>query len=169
MVAAARQGLGTPLVLVDLALPRDVDPLAEQVDGVTVIDLEGLGADLAGLGIRPEAVAARTIVTEEVTLWRAARAAADVAPTVVALREQAAGILDAELARLRRRLPDVTPEVAAEVERTVRRAMDKVLHTPTVRVKQLADAPGGSLYAEALRTLFDLDVTDVSTVDRVLP
>lgn len=168
LVAEARGDTGAPLVLLDLALPRDVDPLAEQVRGVTVIDLERLGADLAGLDVRPEAAAARAVVTEEVALWRAARAAADVAPTVVALREQAEAILDAELARLRRRLPDLSSEVAAEVERAVRRSVDKVLHTPTVRVKQLADAPGGTFYAEALRTLFDLEVSDVASVDRVL-
>ncbi len=171
-VATARTGgsagSGRPLVLVDLALPRDIDPLADHVDGVTVVDLELLGAELSEAHGRHDVAEARAIVADEVGRWRAERAAADVAPTVVALREQAATILDAELARLRRRLPDMSSQDAAEVERAVRRAVEKVLHTPTVRVKQLADAPGGSFYAEALATLFDLDVSDVTTVDRVL-
>ncbi|MGF1663668.1 MAG: glutamyl-tRNA reductase, partial [Kineosporiaceae bacterium] len=159
-LAAARPGR---LVLVDLALPRDVDPLAASVDGVTLLDLETLGAEVTALAGTDEVAAARRIVAAEVDAWRAQRAAGGVAPTVVALREQAAAILEAELDRLDRRLPDLPGAARDEIRNAVRRVLEKVLHTPTVRVKELADAPGGTFYAEALRTLFDLEVADSVT------
>ena len=152
---ALRQG--RPLVLVDLGLPRDVDPDAGSIDGVEVVDLAQLGDVLAGTGV-PEAELARAVVAEEVAAWQVGREAALVAPTVVALRTQAAEVVAAELQRLRGRLPQVDEAVVAELERTVRRVVDKVLHTPTVRVQELAGGPGGSAYAEALQTLFGLDV-----------
>jgi glutamyl-tRNA reductase len=151
------------LVLVDLALPRDVDPLVARVDGVRLLDLETLGAEVAALAGTDEVVAARRIVATEVDAWRAQRAASGVAPTVVALREQALAILEAELDRLDRRLPDLPVAAREEIRNAVRRVLEKVLHTPTVRVKELADEPGGTFYAEALRTLFDLEVADSVT------
>jgi glutamyl-tRNA reductase len=159
-LAAARPGR---LVLVDLALPRDVDPLAAGVDGVTLLDLETLGAEVTALAGTDEVAAARRIVAAEVDAWRAQRAAGGVAPTVVALREQASAILEAELDRLDRRLPDLPDAAREEIRNAVRRVLEKVLHTPTVRVKELAGAPGGTFYAEALRTLFDLEVADSVT------
>ncbi|MGH3240053.1 MAG: hypothetical protein ACRDNL_06710, partial [Spirillospora sp.] len=79
------------------------------------------------------------------------------APTVVALRSKAAGVVDAELARLAGRVPEIDGRARKEIEQTVRRVVDKLLHAPTVRVKELASAPGGDSYADALRELFDLD------------
>ncbi|MGJ7440852.1 glutamyl-tRNA reductase [Aquipuribacter sp. MA13-6] len=163
--AVAARG-GRPLVLVDLALPRDVAPLPAGLPTVTLVDLEGLGGLLAAEGDGTTEVArARAVVADEVLLWRAEVEAATVTPTVVALRSQADAVVAAELQRLRGRLGDLDPAVAAEVERTVRRVVDKVLHTPTVRVKELASGPDGSMYAEALQTLFGLHVAD--TLDPV--
>jgi len=160
--AVARRA-GRPLVLVDLALPRDVAPLPEPLTapggGVTVVDLEQLGDLLAADGDGTTEIArARAVVAEEVRLWRGEVEAATVTPTVVALRSQADAVVTAELLRLRGRLGDIDPVVAIEVERAVRRVVDKVLHTPTVRVKELAGGPDGSMYAEALQTLFGLRV-----------
>jgi glutamyl-tRNA reductase len=81
-----------------------------------------------------------------------------VAPRVDARGARPREVVDAELARLAGRLPDLDPGVRAEVERTVHRVVEKLLHTPTVRVKQLATAPGGDAYADALRALFDLEI-----------
>ena len=148
------------MVMLDLALPRDVDPLAAQVSGVTLLDLETLGAELALIGGTDEVEAAGRIVADEVEGWRSQQAAAGVAPTVVALREHALSILGSELDRLDRRLPDLPDQSRVEIRNAVRRVVEKVLHTPTVRVKELADAPGGTFYAEALRTLFDLEISD---------
>ena len=80
-----------------------------------------------------------------------------VTPTVTALRRRAAEVVDAELLRLDSRLPELDGSVRGELANTVRRVVDKLLHTPTVRVKQLASSPGGASYADALRELFELD------------
>jgi glutamyl-tRNA reductase len=154
---------GRPLVVCDLGLPRDVDPAVAQLPGVTVIDLatlkerlgEAAGTDRGRFG--PALRQAREIVTEEVTQYLSAQRSAEVTPTVTALRRRAAEVVDAELLRMSGRLPELDPEVRDELAQTVRRVVDKLLHTPTVRVKQLAEAPGGDSYAEALRELFGLD------------
>ena len=89
---------------------------------------------------------------------------AEVTPTVTALRQRAADVVEAELLRLEHRLPGLDFDQREEVARTVRRVVDKLLHAPTVRVKQLASAPGGDTYAEALRELFELDPQAVEAV-----
>jgi glutamyl-tRNA reductase len=89
---------------------------------------------------------------------------AEVTPTVTALRQRAADVVEAELLRLDNRLPGLGSAQREEVARTVRRVVDKLLHAPTVRIKQLASAPGGDSYAEALRELFELDQTAVDAV-----
>jgi glutamyl-tRNA reductase len=98
------------------------------------------------------------MVEAETALFRAERQAAAVAPTVSALRSQAAEVVDAELLRLSSRLPDLDTRERAEVARTVRRVVDKLLHGPTVRVKELAATPGDTDYAGALRALFGLGI-----------
>ncbi|PRC49619.1 glutamyl-tRNA reductase, partial [Mycobacterium sp. ITM-2017-0098] len=87
-----------------------------------------------------------------------------VTPTVTALRRRAADVVEAELLRLDNRLPQLDSAHRDEVANTVRRVVDKLLHAPTVRVKQLASAPGGDSYAEALRELFELDQHAVDAV-----
>jgi len=146
-----------PLVICDLGLPRDVDPGVAQLPGVTVIDLASLNERLAGRTEGDIVRAARRIVADEVAQYLSAQRSAEVTPTVTALRQRAAEVVDAELLRMSGRLPDLDPRVRAELAHTVRRVVDKLLHTPTVRVKQLAEAPGGDTYAEALRELFGLD------------
>ena len=89
---------------------------------------------------------------------------AEVTPTVTALRQRAADVVEAERLRLDNRLPGLEAAHSDEVAKTVRRVVDKLLHAPTVRVKQLASAPGGDSYAEALRELFELDQQAVDAV-----
>jgi glutamyl-tRNA reductase len=89
---------------------------------------------------------------------------AAVTPTVTALRQRAADVVEAELLRLEHRLPGLDSRQHDEVARSVRRVVDKLLHAPTVRVKQLASAPDGDGYAEALRELFELDPQSVDAV-----
>jgi glutamyl-tRNA reductase len=149
-----------PLVVVDLALPRDVDPGVAGLPGVHVVDLallQGAGAS-AGPVAADDITAARALVEAETDLLRAERQAAEVAPTVSALRSQAAGVVDAELLRLSARLPDLDARARAEIARTVHRVVDKLLHEPTVRVKELAATPGDTDYAGALRALFGLGI-----------
>jgi glutamyl-tRNA reductase len=158
-------GPDRPLVVIDLALPRDVDPGMAALPGVHVVDLALLqgerGADghaSASPVAADDVAAAHALIEAETALLRAERQAAAVAPTVSALRSQAAEVVDAELLRLSARLPDLDARARAEVTRTVRRVVDKLLHEPTVRVKELASAPGGVDYADALRALFGLGI-----------
>jgi len=148
---------GRPLVICDLGLPRDVDATVGELPGVTVIDLASLNERLADRIEGDTVRAARRIVADEVAQYLSAQRSAEVTPTVTALRRRAAEVVDAELLRMSGRLPDLDPQVRDELAHTVRRVVDKLLHTPTVRVKQLAEAPGGDTYAEALRELFELD------------
>jgi glutamyl-tRNA reductase len=162
--AAARPG--RPLVVLDLALPRDVDPAAHEVPGVTVVDLETLAGALATSEHAADVEATREIVVEEVAAFLGWQRAVSVAPTVVALRDMADAVVRAELVRLTGRLPELDPHARAEIEQTVGRVVDKLLHAPTVRVKQLAEEPGGQSYADALNKLFGLDPKAVEAVTR---
>jgi glutamyl-tRNA reductase len=168
LAPAQRRRGSRPLFVLDLALPRDVDPAVRDLPGVTLADLESLRLALDGEGERADGVeAVRRIVAEEVLAFLAWQRAAAVAPTVVALRTKAASVVAAELDRLVARLPDLDRRARAEVETTVRRVVDKLLHAPTVRVKELAEGPGGEEYALALRELFDLDPGAPEAVSRV--
>jgi glutamyl-tRNA reductase len=157
-----------PLVLLDLAMPRDIDPAAGALPGVSVIGMEQLsGSGQAAAGVA-DLLAVRSILEEELAAYGLAIRAATVAPTVVALRAKAATVVDAELARLAGRLTDegLSGHALDEIARTVRRVVDKLLHAPTVRVKELASAPGGEDYAAALRVLFDLGPRAAEAVTR---
>ena len=157
---------GRPLVLLDLALPRDVDPAAVALPGVSVIGLEEV-RQAPHRGAHEEDLAAvRRIVAEELAAQVSADRAARVAPTVVALRAKAAGVVDAELARLTGRVPDLDARARREIAQSMRRIADKLLHAPTVRVKELAGSPGGDSYEAVLRVLFDLDPEAVQAVTR---
>ncbi|HYK67932.1 MAG TPA: glutamyl-tRNA reductase [Streptosporangiaceae bacterium] len=166
MVAAAMRQRSAGLVLLDLAMPRDVDPAVAEVPGVTVTDLATLAADghpAFDPGER-EIGEVRRIMAEELASHMSARRAAAVTPTVVALRAKAAKVVDAEMARLAGRLD--RPDVAAmdEIAKSMRRVTDKLLHDPTVRIKELAGSPGADTYEDALRVLFDLDPAAVQAV-----
>jgi glutamyl-tRNA reductase len=156
-VAAAVTGRGgAPLVFLDLALPHDIDPSVRDLPGVTLIDLDTLRTALDGQQVVHDVEAVRAMVAGEVAAFLDRRRAQRVAPTVVALRAQAAAVVQEEMDRLRGRIPGLDAKEWTAVEQTVRRVVDKLLHAPTVRVQQLAQAPGGDSYAEALRELFDL-------------
>jgi glutamyl-tRNA reductase len=155
-----------PCFILDLALPRDVDPGVRRIPGVTVADLESLQASLDGGQTARDVDEVRALVAAEAADYLAGRRAAVVAPTVVALRSKAAEFVDAELLRLNGRLPGLDGRQRDEVAAAVRRVVDKLLHAPTVRVKELAEGPGGDAYAEALRELFELDPAAPQAVER---
>ncbi|WP_049572305.1 glutamyl-tRNA reductase [Streptomyces sp. SBT349] len=158
------RGAGDPLAVLDLAMPRDVDSAVHALPGVRLTDIESLAVASADAPMAADVDAVRRIVAEEAAALGAARRAAHITPTVVALRDMASDVVAAELARLHGRLPDLDDKERAEITRTVRRVVDKLLHAPTVRVKELAGEPGGDHYAAALRQLFDLDPRTVSAV-----
>jgi glutamyl-tRNA reductase len=154
---------GHRLVLLDLAMPRDVAPAVGGLPGVTLIGMD----ELSGGGVGAAEVAAvRVIVEEEFAAYGSAVRAARVTPTVVALRAKAATVVEAELGRLAGRLSEegISGHALEEIAQTVRRVVDKLLHAPTVRVKELASSPDGEGYAAALRVLFDLDQRAVDAV-----
>ena len=174
--ALALRAAATPLVFLDLAMPRDVGADVADRSGVAVIGMDELAdagrTAVAGPGITGEVAGVRTIVDEEFDAYCSAATAAQVTPTVVALRAKAAEVVDAELARLGGRLQNVEGfdgHALDEIARTVRRVVDKLLHAPTVRVKELAGSPRGDGYDEALRVLFDLDPRTVEAVTRAEP
>lgn len=154
--AVAARG-GRPLVLLDLALPHDVDPAVAELPGVTYVDLEFLRVALMGSPSQLDIAAAQDIVDVEVAAHVSFQRAAAVGPTVAALRGRAAKVVEAELTRLDARLPGLTHAQRAEFAQTARRVVDKLLHEPTVRVKALAGEPGGEAYAMLLRDLFGPD------------
>ncbi|MFE0380491.1 glutamyl-tRNA reductase [Streptomyces inhibens] len=166
MVAAARAGRTAPLALLDLAMPRDIDAAVHRIEGAHLVDIESLADASADAPMAADVDKVRGIVSDEVAAFGAAQRAAHITPTVVALRTMAADVVAGEIARLDGRLPDLDDKQRAEITQTVRRVVDKLLHAPTVRVKQLASEPGGAGYADALRELFDLDPQTVAAVSR---
>jgi glutamyl-tRNA reductase len=160
-----------PLVLLDLAMPRDVDPAVAELPGAAEAAVRVIGMDtLRGSGEHAvgadDVAAVRAIVEDEFAAYGSAVRADRVTPTVVALRAKAATVVDAELARLAGRLSEesVSGHALEEIAQTVRRVVDKLLHAPTVRVKELASSPDGEEYAAALRVLFDLDPRTIDAV-----
>jgi glutamyl-tRNA reductase len=153
---------------VDLAVPRDVDPQVAALPGVELIDIERLGASLsADGGLAADKAAVEGIVAAEVEAFLAWLRSSDVAPTVAALRSRADDVVAAELRRLSQRRPELSDEQRADVARTIHRVVQRLLHQPTVRVRELAAGPGGDRYAALLRELFDLDVPSPGAVNGV--
>ena len=165
-VVTARGGSDRPLTVIDLALPHDVDPSVADLPGVELISLAGLADELRGLEATAGVEDVRTIVGQEISAFLAVRRQASVTPTVVALRSMATSVVDAEMDRLASRLPGLDEATRAEVLQTVRRVADKLLHEPTVRVKELADAEPAVSYTAALAELFRLDPEAVDRMTR---
>ncbi|GGJ95380.1 hypothetical protein GCM10011583_28730 [Streptomyces camponoticapitis] len=164
-VEAALTG-GRELALLDLAMPRDIDAAVHRLRGARLIDIESLAEASADAPMAADVDQVKRIVNDEVAAFGAAQRAAHITPTVVALRAMAASVVTSEITRLEGRLPGLDERQRAEITQTVRRVVDKLLHAPTVRVKQLAGEPGGAGYADALRELFDLDPQTVAAVSR---
>jgi glutamyl-tRNA reductase len=164
--ALEKRAAGRDLVMLDLAMPRDVDPAIVALPDVHLVGMDQLsGSGGAAVGAA-EIARVREIVAEEITAYGSAIRAASVTPTVVALRAKAATVVDSELVRLAGRLTDedLSGHAMEEIARTVHRVVDKLLHAPTVRIKELASSPGGEEYADALRVLFDLNPRTVEAV-----
>ncbi|APE16846.1 glutamyl-tRNA reductase [Mycolicibacterium pallens] len=164
LASVRRDETAAPLVLCDLGMPRDVDAAVSGLPGVAVIDMDRVQREPSARAAATDAEAARQIVAAEVASYLTGQRMSEVTPTVTALRQRAADVVESELLRLDNRLPGLDDAQRDEVARTVRRVVDKLLHAPTVRVKQLASAPGGDSYAEALRELFELDPQAVDAV-----
>jgi glutamyl-tRNA reductase len=156
--------VGTPVRgVVDLALPADVAPeVAEH--NICLVNLDRLVTDQPEGASAQEIEDARALVREEVANFLALRRAAQVAPTVVALRSMASDVVATELHRLEARLPQLDDHEREQIQRSMRRIVDKLLHAPTVRVQELSAEPDAVDYAAALRELFALDPQTVAAV-----
>jgi glutamyl-tRNA reductase len=155
---------GTPVRgVVDLALPADVTP--EVVEhGICLVNLDRLVTDQPDAASAQEIEDARELVRDEVVHFLGLRRAAQVAPTVVALRSMASEVVAGELRRLEARLPQLDDHEREQIQRSMRRIVDKLLHAPTVRVQELSSEPDAVDYAAALRVLFALDPQTVAAV-----
>jgi glutamyl-tRNA reductase len=155
---------GTPVRgVVDLALPADVAPEVAEHD-ICLVNLDRLVTDQPDGASAQEIEDARDLVLEEVANFLALRRAAQVAPTVVALRSMASDVVSTELRRLEARLPQLSDHERQQVQRSMHRIVDKLLHAPTVRVQELSSEPDAVDYADALRKLFALDPQTVAAV-----
>lgn len=156
--AVLAQRGGEPLLIVDVAVPRDVDPSAGALAGVTLLDMDDLRAFVdAGLAERSAEVGrVRAIVESEVDRYRAMTSAREVAPLIAGLRDHAEGLRTAELKRFSARLAALDPAQREAVEALTKGIVNKLLHEPTVRLKDAAGHARGDRLAEALRDLFDL-------------
>ncbi|MGZ4388044.1 MAG: glutamyl-tRNA reductase [Gaiellaceae bacterium] len=145
-----------PLLLVDLAVPRDIDPAIGALDGCYLYDIDDLEAVVAETltGRRAEAARAEGLVSEEADRFREWQASLDVVPAIASLRARVEEIRERELDRVRGRLSE---KERSAVESVTARIVDKLLHLPTVRMKQAAAAADGAAYAEAVKHLFDLE------------
>ena len=155
-VMAARHG--RPLLVVDVAVPRDVDPSAAEVEGVTLLDMDDLRRFAEqGLSARQAEVGTvRALVDDEVERHLALASARQVAPLVGSLHRRGDDVVAAELERFRSRLTGLDDRQLEAVEALARGVVGKLLHGPTVQLKDAAGTPRGERLADALRDLFDL-------------
>ena len=147
-----------PMLIVDIAVPRDVDPAAADIAGVTLLDMTDLRrfAEIGLRGRQAEVVAVRGIVEDELSRFLDTRSAREAAPLISELRGRAEELRRAELVRHRARLAHLDERDREAVEAITRGVLAKLLHDPTVRLKDAAGTPRGDRLAEALRDLFDL-------------
>jgi len=156
--AVAERDSGTPLLVVDLGVPRNVEPSAAELDGVILLDMDVLSAAVADAlsGRQEEVAGAAGIVGDEVERYRVASRARDAAPLVSAIRARTEEARRAELERQRAKRTGLSDDQWDEVDAVTRAMVAKLLHQPTVALKGAAGTPRGERLVEALRTLFDL-------------
>jgi glutamyl-tRNA reductase len=154
---ALRGRKGRPLFLIDLSVPRDLDPAIHELDGCYLYDIDDLESVVASslAGRRREAARAEAIVAEEADRFREWQASREVVPAIASLRAWAEEIRAAELARARGRL-GLSESQEAAVESVTAQIVNKLLHLPTVRLKEAAAGADGGSYAQAVRHLFGL-------------
>lgn len=155
---AARQRRGEPIFFIDIAVPRDVDPAVNDIADMYCYDIDDLQAvtDANRAEREKEALAAQQIVEEEVDRYEQWRDSLAHVPTIHALRRQFEEVGEAELAKILKKSPHLSDEDGQELRRLTRNLINKLLHTPSTRLKQTGDGLGGMLYGDALRDLFDL-------------
>ncbi|WP_230471747.1 glutamyl-tRNA reductase [Corynebacterium fournieri] len=160
-----------PLVLADLSLPRDIDDAVADIDGVDLVNIESLHETMRGSDNEDSRALRRAeaIVAEEVDTFGSEQRVREVAPAVTRLRRNAAEISGQELQRLRTRLPEMSESDFDQVSRMVKRVVDKLLHEPTVKIKELAATAQTVSVEEAVSELFGLETPSVAVQAQRLP
>jgi glutamyl-tRNA reductase len=155
---AVKERRGRPIFFIDIAVPRDVDPAVIELEGCYLYDIDDLERVVAEsvAGRREEAVRAEAIVSEEADSFRAWQLSLDVVPAISSLRARAESIRREELERAQGRLASLSPRQRRAVEALTSQIVAKLLHQPTVRMKEAAAGAEGVLYADAVRHLFGL-------------
>jgi glutamyl-tRNA reductase len=156
-VVAARAG--RPLLIVDIAVPRDIDPAVAQLPDVTLLDMDDLRAfaDVGTQAREGEVAVVRELLDDELERYLGATSAREVAPMIVALRERAEEVRRAEVDRYRARLGGLDAGQLDAVDALTRGIIGKLLHDPSVALKDAAGSTRGDRLIVALRELFDLD------------
>lgn len=156
--AVMRRRDGRALLVVDVAVPRDIDPGVGEIFGVTLLDIDDLRgfAEQSLAQRRQEVVNVRRVITDELERYRLERSAREVAPLITALRARGEDVRLGELNRFRSRLGALDPETREAIEALSKGIVNKLLHDPTVVVKDSAGTARGELYADALAALFEL-------------
>jgi glutamyl-tRNA reductase len=160
MALVEEQRGGRPLLMIDIAVPRDIEPTVREVPGVTLYDMDDLQREVArGLGTREaEVVRARQIVDQEVGRFSAWLASLDVVPTIAALRELGDGVIEQVLRENEPRWESLSEADRARVEVLARAVVNRLLHEPTLRLKGNVESDRSYVYVQALRELFGLEV-----------
>jgi glutamyl-tRNA reductase len=155
---AVKERRGRPIFFIDIAVPRDVDPAVLELEGCYLYDIDDLERVVAEsvAGRREEAVRAEAIVSEEADAFRAWQLSLEVVPAISSLRARAESIRREELERAQGRLASLSPSQRRAVEALTSQIVAKLLHQPTVRMKEAAAGADGVLYADAVRHLFGL-------------
>jgi glutamyl-tRNA reductase len=159
LMARVRNGVSTPLLVVDIALPRDVAASVAELPGITLRDLDHL-SDWAQRGIdkrASEVGQVREIIGEEVKRFLLDQTQRQAAPLVAQLREVVESIRTAEMERFESALAAMTPEQRELVESISHGIINKMLHAPSVRLREAAGTPQGERLSAAVRDLFSLD------------
>jgi glutamyl-tRNA reductase len=146
-----------PLYILDLAMPRDVEPGAAELEGVTLIGLEEIGRSISATSGAVDVASVRSIVEEGASKFLSWRTESASAPIIGALHALGSEVAEGEVRRLHNRLPELDERARDEMSATVHRVVGKLLHTPTVRARRFCASPDGELYLLALRELFALD------------
>jgi glutamyl-tRNA reductase len=159
LMTDARVGIDSPLLIVDIALPRDVESSVGEMSGITLRDLDHL-SEWAQRGIESRASEVhqvQAIISEEVERFNNDQVQRQAAPLVAQLREVVEGLRSSELERFGARMSELTPEQRELVETVTKGIAAKLLHTPSVRLREAAGTPQGERLSAAVRDLFNLD------------
>jgi glutamyl-tRNA reductase len=158
-VREAMAGRSSPMFILDMAVPRDVEPSVTGIGGVRLVDIDGLRASVAQGDARlsEEVDRAESIVDQEVRRFAVRKRSERLAPLIKALRERGDAVLASELGRFRSELSELTPDEREAVEALARGIVSKLLHDPIVRLKELSGPGNDATYARVLAELFAVE------------